>query len=171
MGGTNGNKNNKKLQEKALSTQRTWQRYSCKQEGVEGIVLFPLPILPRNQLQSQPCSSATDMTQALRSRGKTHHLTQRNCSNEPKWSEECEGIGISFSLGLPPKLPLHSTPIALFPRAAQMGRTRQQHRELNSTVASYSPKRNRKTYPCESESTGGNPRREDLEKRVLQHCV
>lgn len=167
MGGTNGN-NNKKLREKVLSLQGTWQRYSCKQEGMEGIILLPVPVLPRNQLQSPtPQAVLPQLTQALRSRGKTLHLTQRNCTNEPKWSEECDGISISFSLGLPPNLPLHSTTIALFPRAAQMGRTRQQHRELNWTLASFSPKRNRKTDPCESESTGGNPRRKDLEKRVL----
>ena len=75
---------------------------------------FPLPALPRNQLQSQPCSSATAMTQALRSREKTHHLTQRNCANEPKWSEECDGISISLSVLVFPQTSHSIQPLLLY---------------------------------------------------------
>ena len=106
MGGTNGN-NSKDLHQKVLSLQRAWERYSCKQEGAQGIRPF-FPVLPRSQLQPQPCSSATAMTQALRSREKTHHLTQRNWANEPEWSEECDGVSISLSRSSPrPPTPLN----------------------------------------------------------------
>ena len=73
----------------------------------------------------------------------------------------------SLCLGLPPNLPLHSTPIALFPRAAQRGRTMQQHREL----AFFFPNRNRKTDPCESESTGEIQWGKIWRRRSLILCI
>lgn len=112
MAGTNGNNSNE-LHQKVLSLQRTWESYPCKQEGMEGIRPF-FPVLPRNQLQSQPCSSATAMTQALRSREKTHHLTQRNWANEPEWSEECDCISISLSVSVFPQTSHSTQPLLLY---------------------------------------------------------
>lgn len=76
------------------------------------------------------------------------------------------GISISHSVSVLPRTSQPRPTLFLYARAAQMGRTVQQHRVLHRN-ASFFLQENRKTDSYESESIGENPVRKGLEKGIL----
>lgn len=148
MAGTNGSNSNPNSIRKSSLLQRT--DYPCKQGGYGGnqcTLSYPETscspshaVLPRLQLSIKIWENPS-----LDSKG-TEQMNQ--------WSEECVVSAFLSHLSLPPDLPLHSTPTALFPRVAPNGQNYATARKQTETLAFSFPNRYRKTEPCESESPG-----------------
>lgn len=147
-----------------LFLQGTWQKDSCQQESVEETLPFCLlPFLPRGRSRKVALLPQLGNTD-LKSGEKTHVLIHRNRTNEAKWFEKCEGIGISPFVS---DFPIISMSRCSIPRAALVDRTIQQTRSPTERNTGLFNQRNSKTDPAESDGIRENPLRNELEKRIF----